>query len=134
MKVHHIGYLVKEIQKSIPAFEALGYQVDDRFPVDFWDASRMAHFAFLRCGGYCIELIAPAKESPLYALYRQYKCAPYHMCYLCEGLEETIERLKEKGFMLFLAPAPAPAIGETANVAFLISARAGMVELLEEKK
>ena len=54
------------------------------------------------------------------------------MCYQCDNLEETIHELKAEKFMLFKEPAPAPVIGEHARVAFLMNARAGMIELVEE--
>ena len=133
MRVHHIGYLVKQIDKSVSAFEALGYTLKSS-PV--WDNGRKAYICFLDNGGYCVELIAPSRESSLYPLLKQYQNSPYHMCYCCADLEETIEKLKKDKFMLFLEPASAPAIagGGTARVAFLMSARAGIIELLEDWK
>ena len=129
MKVHHIGYLVKNIDKSIAAFRTLGFRVT----IDAtWDDGRDAYLSFLENDGYCVELIAPSKESDLYPLLKQYNHAPYHMCYQCDNLEETIHELKAEKFMLFKEPAPAPVIGEYARVAFLMNARAGMIELVEE--
>jgi hypothetical protein len=54
------------------------------------------------------------------------------MCYQCENIQETITGLKAEKFMLFQDIAPAPVIGENAKVAFLISAKSGMIELVEE--
>ena len=68
----------------------------------------------------------------MYPLLKQYNHAPYHICYQCDNLEETIHELKAEKFMLFKEPAPAPVIGEHARVAFLMNARAGMIELVEE--
>lgn len=129
MKVHHIGYLVKRIEKSIVAFEALGYKLVIH---PAWDEGRQANLCFLRNGEYCVELIAPAEGSSLYPLLKQYKNAPYHMCYCCENLDEMIEELKKEKFMLFLEPSPAPVIGRSARVAFLMSSGGGMIELVEE--
>lgn len=129
MKVHHIGYLVKEIVRSIKAFEALGYHL--RGDVQF-DDGRLADICFMENSGYCVELIAPHRESDLYPLLKQYQNAPYHMCYCCENLESTIELLKADRYMLFKSPATAPAIGKSARVAFLMHARVGMIELVED--
>lgn len=130
MKVHHIGYLVKDIRKSITAFELLGYKIAKE-PV--WDPGRVADICFLENDGYCVELIAPTKDSTLYSMLKQYNNAPYHMCYCCENIEETIEKLKKEKFMLFLQPENAPAIGRGAKVAFLMNARAGMIELVSQE-
>ena len=45
MKVHHIGYLVKNINKSIAAFRTLGFRVTI-------EASRDAHLSFLEKDEY----------------------------------------------------------------------------------
>ena len=130
MRVHHIGYLVKKIDRAIESFEALGYTLTVK---STWDEIRQAYICFLDNGGYCVELICPSEESPLYPLLRQYGNAPYHICYQCDDMEEAIQTLKAQKFMLFKEPAPAPVIGEKARVAFLQSARAGMIELVEKK-
>lgn len=130
MRIHHIGYLVKKIDKAIDAFQTLGYQVTIH---STWDEGREAHLCFLENDGYCVELICPSKESSLYPLLQKYNNAPYHICYVCDDLEQEIENLKAQKFMVFKEPAPAPVIGENARVAFLMSARAGMIELVEEK-
>ncbi len=132
MEVHHIGYLVKNIDKSIKSFEALGY---DLTTPPTWDDGRKAHLCFLTSGGgtTCVELIAPTPESELYPLLKQYKNTPYHMCYKCDDLDHKIEELKRHKFLLFLKPSPAPVIGETAQVAFLINSNIGIIELLEEQ-
>ena len=130
MRVHHIGYLVKKIDKAVESFVALGYEVTIQ---PTWDSGREAHLCFLENCGYCVELICPAKESSLYPLLKQYHNAPYHICYSCDDLEKSIEELKKSKYKLFKEPADAPVIGKNARVAFLMSASAGMIELVEEK-
>lgn len=129
MKVHHIGYLVRNIEKSMRAFEAIGYTVKKE---TVFDQERKSEICFMEMGGYCVELIAPAKDSTLFPLLKQYSNAPYHMCYKCTDLQQAISKLQKEKFLLFLEPAHAPAIGENAKVAFLLNAHAGMIELLEE--
>lgn len=129
MEVHHIGYLVKNIEKSIESFQKLGYVIT--VPAT-WDDGRNAYLCFMKNGDYCVELISPTKDSSLYPLLKQYNNTPYHICYKCKRLEDTIANLKTEKFMPFLDPAPSAIIGETARVAFLISARAGIIELVEE--
>ena len=128
MRIHHIGYLVKKMDKAIPSFEALGYKLT---VPSTWDSGRDADICFLENEGYCVELICPSKESALFPLLKQYSNAPYHICYICDDLEQTIENLKQQKFMLFKEPAPAPVIGANVRVGFLISNRAGMIELVE---
>lgn len=129
MRVHHIGYMVKNIGKAIEAFDVLGYKL---IIPSTWDEDREAYICFLENNGYCIELISPSKESDLYPLLKQYSNSPYHMCYAVDDLEQAIKELEGKKFMMFKEPAPAPVIGQNAKVAFLMNARAGMIELVEE--
>lgn len=129
MKVHHVGYLVKNIEKSICAFEELGYSA---FAPVFFDEIRKADFIFMKNEeGFCVELISPNADSSIFPLLKQYKNTPYHICYECDNLEKEIEKLSTKKYLPFLEPAPAPAIHENARVAFLINANAGIIELLE---
>lgn len=129
MKVHHVGYLVKNMEKSIRAFEELGYSAVA--PV-FFDEIRKADFVFMKNeDGFCVELISPNTDSSVFPLLKQYKNAPYHICYECNNLTKKMEELSKKKYLPFLEPAPAPAIQENAKVAFLINANAGIIELLE---
>lgn len=130
MKVHHVGYLVKDVSRSVPAFLCLGYEPEGE---TVWDESRKAAICFLRTENQRVELIAPDKDSPLFPLLGTYKNAPYHLCYRCEDMDAAIESLTQGRYMLFQEPAPAPAISPTARVAFLMHARAGIVELLEDR-
>ena len=54
MKIHHIGYLVKNIECSIKHFSHLGYYVEK--PI-FRDVSRKSDICFMKNGEYVIELI-----------------------------------------------------------------------------
>ena len=138
MKIHHIGYLVKNIEKSAAAFEAAGYErilyADGSFVFD--DKTRQCDISFMRMNGGsesdCIELVAPqSPDCPIYGLMKQYKNSPYHICFESENLEEDTARLKQKGWSVFLPSAPAPAI-DGRNVVFLIHRSAGIIEIVDK--
>lgn len=138
MKLHHIGYLVKDIEKSIQAFLALGYKplslLSEREGSIVYDAGRQCSIAFLGrpgvSGGNYIELIAPqTKESPIYGLMKTYKNTPYHLCFQCADLDAEIEALTGSGWTVFHAAEPAPAIGGRM-VVFLVHRCAGIIELM----
>ena len=88
---------------------------------------------FFGGGGVIIELIQPDASSQLFPLFERYQNVPYHICYCCENLEDAIRKLRGARWLPFLEPAPAPAIGDTARVAFCFHAQAGMIELVEQK-
>ena len=139
MNIHHIGYLVKDIEKSAAAFEAAGFErilySDGSFVFD--DKTRQCDISFMRIrggdsvnGSGCIELVAPqSPDCPIYGLMKQYKNSPYHICFESEDLDGDVARLKQSGWSVFLPPAPAPAI-DGRNVVFLIHRSAGIIEIV----
>ena len=137
MKLHHIGYLVKNIEKSIRAFQALGYMpfsLLGREGSIVYDAGRQCDIVFLKhiksLRENYIELIEPkTKESPIYSLMKIYKNTPYHLCFQCADLDAEIETLKDFGWTVFHIPEPAPAIGGRM-VVFLVHHCAGIIELV----
>lgn len=128
-KFHHIGYLVKNIDKSEEAFKALGFSVSKE---KVFDDIRKAYISFMSGNGTVVELIEPTEKSDIYPLLKKYTNAPYHMCYTVDSIPAAIEELKAKGYLLFKATEKAPAISEYSEVAFLIHNRIGMIELLQE--
>lgn len=129
MTVHHIGYLVKKIEKARDQFCVLGFQ-----PVSevVYDSYRDVDIIFMEKDGYVIELVSPKSDKSVVAkLIKTYKNAPYHICYEVDDLESELKRLEASGFTRIDESCPAPALGGR-RVCFLLSARMGMIELLEK--
>jgi methylmalonyl-CoA/ethylmalonyl-CoA epimerase len=127
-KIHHVGYLVKDISKSRDVFGDIGYSLEGDI---VYDADRKADICFLNMGAVCIELVSPHVESDIYPLLKKYSNAPYHICYEVENLVEAIGYFKQKGFLMFIEEQRALAISDSARVVFMMHARLGMVELVE---
>lgn len=131
MRIHHIGYLVKRLEKAKDVLQSGGYTV---IQDAVYDEIRGVDIAFLEKDGYVIELVSPkTKDSVVASLIRTYKNAPYHICYSSDDLEADMKRLRERGFIGIDEPTPAPALGGR-RVCFFMSPHIGMVELLEEKR
>lgn len=127
MKIHHIGYLVKDINKSIEAFEKLGLK---KYTDVCFDRDRDSDICFLG-ENHEIELVQPHKESDIYPLLKQFNNAPYHVCYEVEDIDNSIQEYVSKGFLLFKEKTRANAISSQALVAFLIHAKIGIIELVQ---
>lgn len=130
MKIHHIGYLVKKIERAANAFEALGYVRDGEMTRD---ECRGVDILFVEKDGYRVELVSPYTDSSVVAgLIKTYKNAPYHICYEADSFAEDAAHLESGGYIRMDEPAAAPAIGGR-RVTFFMSPALGMIELLEEE-
>lgn len=131
MKIHHIGYIVKNIEKAIPLFQIMGYEVE--CPT-VYDDFREADICFLINGDYRVELVsATSKSSVVAEMQKKIGNAPYHICYEVDDLEKAISDLRQYRFVIWQEPHEAVALNGK-RVAFLTSGKVGMIELLEQKK
>lgn len=133
MRIHHIGYLVKNIQKASETMQKIGYTIES---VIVRDSAREVDICFLINNGYRIELVSPInKESALYPLLRKYKNTPYHICYECNdirALELENENIIKESIQIE-APKEAPAIANR-QVVFYMNPYIGIIEFVEKEK
>lgn len=128
MKIHHIGYLVKKIDKAKEAFLELGYTVRQETVADDY---RQVQICFLEKDGYVVELVSPLSgESVVAGLIKKFGNSPYHICYETDTYEKELEELQEKRYRICSESHEAIAIGGR-NVCFLIHPHLGMIELVE---
>ena len=109
MKVNHIGYLVKKMEKALPAFLELGYKIVQEI---MYDDFRDINICFIEKDGYVVELICPAsKESVVANLISKIGNSPYHICYETENLESEILNLQKQRYVMCSEPHEAVACG-----------------------
>lgn len=127
LRVHHIGYLVKKIEKAQRTFEQLGYRTEQDV---VYDDIRKINICFMVMGDCRVELVSPVSEDSVVAgLIHKYKNSPYHICYETDDYEEAYAGLTANGFLAIDTPTPAPALGGR-RVVFLTNAAIGMIELI----
>ena len=130
MNVHHVGYLVKNIDKAKDTFLKLGYTAETE---TVYDPIRKIDICFLIKDGYRVELVSPAAEdSVVSGLVKKLGNTPYHICYSTDDFDGEVARLRAAGFMQIDKPTPAPAIGGH-RVSFFLNMAIGMIELLDTK-
>lgn len=128
MKIDHIGYAVKNIEKARKSMEALGYI----FEPTVEDFDRNIFIAFGELDGYRVELVAPMSEgSPVDMQLSKIGPTPYHICYRSPNIEADIEKLKDCRFKVSVPLAPAIAF-ENKRVVFLYSLSVGLIEIVED--
>jgi len=128
MKIHHLGYLVQNIDESLIEFERLGFEkISDKVI----DAERMVLIQFIKSDNYVIELIEPeSSDSPVAALLKKNGEMPYHICYLVDDIAQEVDNLLNSGYILIEKPGAAVAM-ENKKVAFLYKKGVGIIELVE---
>ena len=130
MRIHHIGYLVKKLEKAAAEFEKLGYVPQGEVTNDTY---RKVDILFLEKDGYRIELVSPYRpDSVVSGLLKTHKNAPYHICYGSGDFAADLAALEGGGYLRMGDPQAAPAIGGR-RVVFLMHPAMGMIEVLEEK-
>ena len=126
--INHVGMLVKDIEISVKEFEYLGYEEISQV---FRDEYRGIDIIFLKKNGYCVELVSPfIDDSAVGKLLTRLGETPYHFCYECEELGNTIEELTRQGYILIDEPQPAIAF-ENKLVAFMYKNGLGLIELVD---
>jgi len=136
MIIDHIGYLCKDINKSITSFETLGYKkiseiISDNLPFEGKNP-RNVNLCFLKNEDTVIELVAPIEQEDSVVskqLTRQGE-GPYHICYQTTDIEMEVVNLKKNGFIIVQPLAPAVAFSGR-RVAFLFRSSMGLIELVE---
>ena len=129
MKINHIGYAVKKIDRAAEAFKRLGFAFDPI--VD--DVDRNIKISFGENDGYRIELVSPldqGKPSPVDTWITSAVGTPYHICFESENFFSDIEELENQGFKVIIPPKPAVALGG-ANVVFMLNLGFGIMEIVE---
>ncbi len=129
MKINHIGYAVKRIDRALKEFQKMGYE----FGAVIADTDRNVKLAFGIKDGYRIELVSPldrGRESPVDQYLINAVGTPYHICYESKDFENDIEKLLEQGYKLIISPKPAVAF-ENKRVAFMMNIGFGLMEIVE---
>ena len=129
MKIDHIGYAVKRIDRAQNSFEKLGFLFE---PV-IDDTDRNVKLAFGEKDGYRIELVAPLDKkqgSPVDQYLRNAVGTPYHVCYISNLFDNEIESLQMDGFKVIIEPRPAVALGGK-RVVFMMNLGFGLMEIVE---
>lgn len=128
MRIDHIGYAVKNIDKARKSMEALGYA----FEPTVEDKDRNIFIAFGELDGYRVELVAPMGEgSPVDMYLSKIGPTPYHICYRSSDIEADIAELQKNRFKVSVPLAPAIAFGNK-RVVFMFSLSVGLIEIVED--
>lgn len=130
MKIDHIGYAVRRIDRASAEFEKLGF----KFEKIIDDVDRNIKILFGNKDGYRIELVSPLDKklkSPVDQYISNVPGIPYHICYQSKEFDKEIENLKSKGYKTIIEPKPAIAF-DGSRVVFMMNVGLGLIEVVEK--
>lgn len=130
MKVHHIGYLVKNMERAIESFLMLGYTIESP---TVRDDIRKINICFMINEATRVELIESVdSDSAVSGLITKMGVTPYHICYEVPSIAQEKEKLKASKYIMTAEPEKAPALGDR-QVSFFYNKNIGLIELVEER-
>ena len=125
MKIHHIGYLVQNIEKAQAQFKELGFTESTQL---FSDELRGIYIIFMEKDGYVIELISPSKDDSIVSnLIKTHKNSPYHICYESFNIDDDMKFLKRNKYIKITALEPF----DNKKVVFFLHPYLGMIEVVD---
>lgn len=133
LRLHHVGFVVANIESSMPAFvRSLSAQWDGRI---FEDPHQKVKVAFLttRPEDAAIELVEPVgQDSPVQRFLKEKGGGLHHACYEVADLDKELADFRGRGAVIAKRPKPAVAF-DGRRIAWVITPEKFLVELLEAK-
>lgn len=130
MRMHHLGYLVKNIQNAELIFKSFGFQTEKAYR----NEKRGIDACFMRQvskeNGILLELVSPYRDdSEVSSFIDKMGNTPYHICFISDDLVSDMQDLRKRGFIPTMAASEAPGLGGAA--CFMYSKDIGLIELVE---
>lgn len=130
--VNHIGYAVRDIQKTAQLYISAGWSLSKVFDEEV----QHTKIAFLYKEGFpTIELVAPLKEgepSPVDNFLEKVGCSTYHICYDVDDIDQAVEDLFDEGFKPLFMPIESVAM-DGHQICYLFHLDVGLIELVSTK-
>ena len=95
MKLHHIGIVVKNIQKSLG--ELNQYLNFESTTVPSLVGSQKVNICFLKTNNVFLELIEPAQENSPISDFVKKKGGFHHLCFEVDDIHVELESMKKNG-------------------------------------
>lgn len=131
LRLHHVGYVVGDIEKAAAGFvSSVGAHWDGKIVADPLQGARVS-FLTIRPEDPQIELVEPdSPEAPTARFLREKGEGLHHLCYEVKDLTAALRDMRAAGSLLAKPPKPAVAFGGR-RIAWLLTAEKLLVELLE---
>lgn len=132
LHLHHVGFVVKDIETSIPGFiRSLGLQWDGHV---YHDELQRVKVAFLSTAGPApqIELVEPVRDDSPVSKFLERGGGLHHLCYEVPNMGQALTIFKARKAVTVKRPLPAVAFGDR-HIAWILTPEKLLVELLEQE-
>lgn len=131
MKLHHIGVIVDNIQRSVGELGSFFKfeTISTTFPVD----SQKVNVCFLKIGEPFLELIEPtANDSPI-SEFAKSGGGIHHLCFEVDDINKELETVAKKGATVLVKPVKGFDERLIAFVDLNTKTKCSLIEFLERK-
>ena len=131
LRLHHVGFVVKDIETSMRGFtSSLGGSWDGRI---YADELQKVKVAFLSTGPAAaqIELVEPGRDDSPVTRFLERGGGLHHMCYEVQDVANALSEFKARKAVIVKRPLPAVAFNGRP-IAWVLTAEKLLVELLEQ--
>jgi len=131
--LHHVGFVVTSIEKSVESFAAmLQAEWDERV---FHDTNQGVRVTFLKSSAAedpLWELVEPADDKSPVQSFAAKGGGLHHVCYVVKKLEDELTRARSLGAVIAREPMPAVAFGGR-RIAWIYTKNRLLIEYLEQE-
>ena len=133
MKLHHIGIVVSNIQKSLG--EIANFIQFDTISEPSLIGTQKVNVCFLQTGNCYLEFIEPAEKNSPISNFVEKGGGIHHLCFETDDINATIDKMVKNGARLVVEPV----LGfENRTIAFLMlnmkNTNCNLIELAEKRK
>lgn len=132
MELHHVGIVVKNIQKSLGDLSEFFDFKETTIPTEI--ESQKVNVCFLKTSNVYVELIEPIGENSPVKKFSELGGGFHHLCFEVENIFDEIERMKNSGARVIVEPTKG---FEDRLIAFVLlnmkNTNCNLIELAEKK-
>lgn len=133
MRLHHIGYIVEDIDKGISVYQPLISNESKIKSEIYHIQDQKVKVCFLDIGNdIFIELVEPAEDNKPLKKMKKKGIGYYHLGFLVEDIRQKIEELEVAGYRQLNLFSSEAFQGRLCS--FLLSPDLQLVELIEQEK
>jgi methylmalonyl-CoA/ethylmalonyl-CoA epimerase len=133
VSLHHVGYVVRSIEKSADSFaRSLAADWDGRIIHDPLQTALVSFFRPRQAGNPMIELVEPAGAESAVARFLERGGGFHHLCYEVDSLDRQLAWTRSNGDLIARQPMPAVAFNGR-RIAWIYTKQRMLIEYLERE-